>query len=116
MFWKRKQAEVNAVKVQDRPPVQNNNRLCTKKTIISQIEQLEAAQNINYLLSSSYGGGNRIAVVELSSQLPEKKKYILSIDKLVGEKLIGDKLKIIESTDPKDIADWIHRQKGETYN
>ena len=103
MFWKKKPA-TGEPKAKEPSP---------KEIIINQIERLGLGQTVSYRLPETFGG--ELAVIELNQQyLYQKKarKYILSMEKVVGGKAAGKKSLLFASNNPMHIASWILDRNG----
>ena len=83
----------------------------TQREIISHIEQLSPSESLSYRLSEIYGG--QIAVVEFNTEYPWRgSKYGLSVQTLVDGKPVGEKERVLESDEAKDIAAWLSQRRG----
>ncbi len=114
MFWQRKPAREKNNTALAEMTEQKIKLLSPKESIYKGIQQIQPTQSLTYLLSEKYGGGNRIAIVELNTNFSEnRKKYLLYVDIIYAGKPCGGKTLIMSSNDPKDIVDWICKFKGE---
>jgi len=83
----------------------------TQREIIGHIEQLSAGESVSYRLPEVYGG--QVAVVNFSTEFPWRgSKYRLSIQTLIDGKPAGEKERVLESDEPKDIAAWLSKRRG----
>ena len=83
----------------------------TQREIIGYIEQLSAGESVSYRLPEVYGG--QVAVVDFSTEFPWRgSKYRLSIQALIDGKPAGEKERVLESDEPKDIAAWLSKRRG----
>ena len=99
MFWRKKKTAPKKAKK------------LTQREIISQIEQLSAGESVSYQLPEVYGG--QIAAVEFNTSYPWRgSKYGLSIQTLVDGKPAGEKERVSESNEARDIAAWVSRHRG----
>ena len=98
MFWRKK-------KTAHRP------KKLTQREIISHIEQLSSGESVSYRLPEVYGG--QVAVVEFNTEYPWRgNKYVLSTQMLEDGKPVGEKEKVLESNEAKDIAVWLSERRG----
>jgi hypothetical protein len=98
MFWRKKKT------------ARRSKRL-TQREIISHIEQLSADESLSYRLPESYGG--QVAVVEFNTEYPWRgSKYLLSMQTLVDGKPTGEKERVLESDEAKEIAAWLSGRRG----
>ena len=99
MFWRKKKTAPKKAKK------------LTQREIISHIEQLSAGESVSYQLPEVYGG--QVAVVEFNTDYPwSDSKYRLSIQTLIDGKTAGEKERVLESDEPKDIAAWLSKRRG----
>lgn len=113
MFWKRKNTGDTTTAAKETPQ-QDMKRKSPKESVAQQLKQLQGAECLYYRLSASYGGGDRVAVVEIAEiKADNERKYRLSVDKLVRDKPVGGKICIMKPSDSGDIVDWICKYKGQ---
>jgi len=99
MFWRKKKTALHKAKK------------LTQREIISHIEQLSSGESVSYRLPEVYGG--QVAVVKFNTEHPwRRRKYGLSIQTPVDGKLVGEKERVLESDEAKDIAAWLSKQRG----
>lgn len=99
MFWRKKKTALHKAKK------------LRQREIISHIEQLSTGESVSYRLPEVYGG--QVAVVEFNTEYPWRgSKYGLSIQTLVDGKLVGEKERVLESDEAKDIAAWLSKRRG----
>ena len=111
MFWKKKPA-TEAKATEAKPKVK---KLSPKEIMSNQFEQLGPGQCLSYRLPETYGGG--LAVVELNPQYPTKgRMYIVSTEKIVGDKPAGQRSRLWDSNKAKDVAGWIIDRGGELFS
>ena len=125
MFWKKntvannvltkETAELTSTYVGSKPTVQKKEKKLSKKDIIiNQIIALEMGQIIRYKFPELYGGDS--AVIKLDSKSTDvERKYVLSMQKLVDGKPVGDLNTICNTTKPKQIAEFILNSNGEFF-
>ena len=97
MFWKKK--------------TPRQTKKLTRKEILSHIERLSAGESVSYRLPEVYGG--QLAVVEFSTEFPWRgSKYRLSIQTLIDGKPVGEKERVLETDEAKDLAAWLSERRG----
>jgi len=83
----------------------------TQREIVSQIEQLSAGESVSYRLPEVYGG--QVTVVEFNTEYPWRgSKYRLSIQTLIDGKPVGERERVSESHEAKDIAAWLSERRA----
>ena len=99
MFWRKKKT------------VSKKAKKLTQREIISHIEGLSTGESVSYRLSEVYGG--QVAAVEFNTSYPwSGNKYALSTQALVDGKHVGEKERVLESNEAKDIAAWVSSHRG----
>ena len=97
MFWRRKKMTRRTKRLEQRE-------------IIGHIDQLSAGESVSYRLPEVYGG--QVAVVEFNTEYPWRdSKYRLSIQTLIDGKLQGEKERVLETDEPKDVAAWLSKRR-----
>lgn len=110
MFWKHKHNNGHNTETGEETSAVKLKEAISKDMMEHQIKQLDATQCLTYNLVESYGGGDRIAIVELDPKNAEKdRRYVLSVDKLVHEKPAGAKVCIKKCDDADEVAGWIKK-------
>ncbi len=91
--------------------VQHKAKRLTQKEIISQIEQLSPSESLSYRLPQVNGG--QLAVVEFSTEYPWRgSKYALSTQALVGGRSVGERERVLNSDEAREIAVWLLERRG----
>lgn len=103
MFWrKKKTAPIKAKKL-------------TQREIISHIDGLSTGELVTYRLPEVYGG--QVAIVEFNTAYPWRgSKYTLNTQALVDGKPVGEKERVLDSNEAKDIAAWLSQRRGKLLN
>ena len=82
-----------------------------QREIIGHIDQLSAGESVSYRLPEVYGG--QVAVVEFNTEYPWRgSKYRLSIQTLIDGKPAGEKERVLETDEAKDLAAWLSERRG----
>jgi hypothetical protein len=102
MFWTKKKKEHKAKRL-------------TQREIISQIEALSSGESVSYRLPKAYD--IEVAKVEFNMDYPWRgSKYILSTQTVEDAKPTGEKERLLESDEAKDIAAWLSQRRGKLSN
>ncbi len=83
--------------------------------IVGEVEQLAPGQSLIYKLPEFYWSAFAgFLIVELNPSHPEKgRKYILSRDKIADGKPAGEKIRVCDTNNPREYADWVADRNGE---
>ena len=99
MFWRKKKTAPKKAKK------------LTQREIISHIEGLSTGESVSYRLSEIYGG--QVAIVEFNTSYPwSGSKYALSTQAPVDGKPVGERERVLESNEAKEIAAWLSERRG----
>ena len=123
MFWRKKQAQAvagqsaatvaaPAAKAAVKQP--EVKQLSPKEQLTGRISQLAHGESLVYVLADTYGGG--LAIIELNPKFPGKgKKYIMVLEALVKGQPGGKRNVLWDSSNPKDMANWILDRNGRPF-
>ena len=83
----------------------------TQREIIGRIEALSSGESVNYRLPEAFG--RQSAMVEYNTSYPCRgSKYVLSAQILEDGRPVGEREKVLESNEAKDIAAWLSQRRG----
>jgi len=113
MFWRKKQAVTAGgapmavpTEMKAEVPKPKAKKLSRTQIITNEIEELTLGQEIGYFIPSSYG--DRVYFVKYNPNYPDKgKKYAMSTDNVVNNKLTGNRMPGWNTNSAKDVAKWI---------
>ncbi|MFH1169900.1 MAG: hypothetical protein V1691_04305 [Chloroflexota bacterium] len=92
-----------------------DHKASSKETMINNLEQLTPGDEVSYRLPE--GHGSQVAIVEFNTSYPWKgEKYILSTQEVTEGKAAGDKSRVMETNEPKAIAEWLSKRKCKLIN
>ena len=77
--------------------------------IASEVEQLGQGESLTYKLPEGYWSGfGAFLIAESNTLYPRKgKKYSIYVDKIKDGKPAGEKRRMDQNNNPRNIADWI---------